>query len=92
MKKSKSASKDWLRPEYTRSDFGPVVRGKYANRSRVSTNVVVLDPQVARVFPNEQAVNNALRGLIGLARSCLRPRSSAIRPRSKPTRRRPAMA
>ena len=46
-----------------------LVRGKYAKRIRESTNVVVLDPQVAKAFPNDEAVNNALRGLIRSNRS-----------------------
>jgi addiction module HigA family antidote len=71
-KKDKSELKDWLRPEYKRSDFGELVRGKYASRIRTATNIVVLDPQVAKVFPNDEAVNNALRGLIELARSSAR--------------------
>ncbi len=69
MKKAKSELNDWLRPEYKRSDFGKLVRGKYAKRIRESTNVVVLDPQVAKAFPNDEAVNNALLGLIGTSRS-----------------------
>ena len=69
MKKAKSELNDWLRPEYKRSDFGEMVRGKYAKRIRESTNVIVLDPQVAKVFPNDEAVNNALRGLISSSRS-----------------------
>ncbi len=75
MKKAKSELNDWLRPEYKRSDFGQLVRGKYAKRVRESTNVIVLDPQVAKVFPNDEAVNNALRGLIKLSRSPARSRS-----------------
>lgn len=68
MQKKKSELHDWLRPEYTKSDFKKLARGKYANQLRASTNVVVLDPQVAKVFPNDDAVNNALLGLIGLSR------------------------
>ncbi len=64
MKKSKSELNDWGRPEYKRLDFGELVRGKYAKRLRESTNVVILDPEVAKVFPNDEAVNKALRGLI----------------------------
>ena len=45
---------DWGRPEYKRADLGELVRGKYAKRIRESTNVVVLDPQVAKVFPNDK--------------------------------------
>ena len=72
MKKKKSELNDWLRPEYKRSDLVKLVRGKYANQLRSATNVVVLDPQVAKVFPNDKSVNNALIGLIGLARSSTR--------------------
>jgi hypothetical protein len=53
MKKAKSEGDDWLRPEYRRSDLGEIVRGKYARRLGESTNVVVLDPQVAKAFPND---------------------------------------
>ncbi|HEY0430651.1 MAG TPA: hypothetical protein VGC61_02500 [Pyrinomonadaceae bacterium] len=76
MKKSKSELNDWSRPEYKHTDLGEVVRGKYANRIRASTNVIVLDPQVAKAFPNDKAVNDALRGLLKLARSSARPTNS----------------
>ena len=72
MKNAKSELNDWPRPEYKRSDFGELVCGKYAKRIQKSTNVVVLDPQVAKVFPNDQAVNNALRGLISRSRPATR--------------------
>jgi hypothetical protein len=65
---------DELRPEYKRSDFTePFVRGKYADRARESSNVVVLRPEVAKVFPNEDAVNDALMSLIELAQRTTRP-------------------
>ena len=86
MKRVKSELNDWLRPEYKRSDFGELVRGKYASRIRTSTNVIVLDPQVAKAFPNDEAVNNALRGLIKLARSSARLTSRSIRTRAKVSR------
>ena len=64
MKKAKSSElNDWGKPEYKRSDLGELVRGKYARRIRESTNVVVLEPQVAKHFPNDRAVNDALRKL-----------------------------
>lgn len=75
MKKAKDSElNDWGKAEYKRSDLGELVRGKYAKRIRESTNVVVLEPQVAKVFPNDEAVNKALRGLIGSNRSRVRPR------------------
>lgn len=70
MKKAKNSElNDWGKSEYKRSDLGEFVRGKYAKRIRESTNVVVLDPQVAKAFPNDEAVNSALRGLIRSTRS-----------------------
>ena len=49
-------------------DFSKGVRGKYAKRYAEGTNVVVLSPDVAKVFPNSDAVNEALRGLVEIAR------------------------
>ena len=59
---------DDLRPEYRREDFGVMVRGKHAARLSESSNIVVLDPEIAEAFPNTKAVNDALRGLLELAR------------------------
>jgi hypothetical protein len=68
MKEANQTSKDKLRPEYRRSDFPKgLVRGKYAKRLRKSSNIVVLDPKVARAFPNQDAVNSALLSLIRIA-------------------------
>jgi len=73
MKKDKQVDKDELRAEYERSDFPTgLVRGKYAERMRESSNIVVLRPEVAQVFPNEAAVNNALLSLIKLAQKSTR--------------------
>ena len=72
MKKTKNEMNDWARKEYQRSDFKRMVRGKYAQKIRTSSNIVVLEPQVAKVFRDDQSVNNALRNLIGLARSSMR--------------------
>ena len=79
MRKASRKPTDELRPEYRRSDFGMLVRGKYARQALEATNVVVLDPQVAKAFPNDGAVNKALRGL-------LRDRKSSARPTSRSTR------
>ena len=68
MKKTKKVSADELRSEYKRSDFGALVRGKYVERLRVKSNVVVLDPEVAELFPNGAAVNAALRALAEIAK------------------------
>jgi len=49
-------------------DFRGGVRGKYAGRYAEGTNIVVLDPDVAEVFPDSESVNEALRLLAGIAR------------------------
>lgn len=86
MKKAKSEANDWLQAEYKRSDLGPIVRGKYAQRIASESNVVVLDPIVSKAFPNEQAVNTALRGLLELAKASTRPIKRTTRTRVKAVR------
>jgi hypothetical protein len=78
MKKAKKLGGEELRPEYKRSDFGALVRGKYIDRLRASSNVVVLDPEIADLFPNAAAVNAALRSLAEIAK-----RADAQRGRSR---------
>ena len=79
MKKANRKRSGGLRAEYKRSDFGRLARGKYARRVAEATNVVVLDPQVAKAFPNDRAVNKALRALI-------RDRKSSTRSTTRSTR------
>jgi len=71
-KKAKGKSADELRPEYKRSDFGTLTRGKYAARVARQSNVIVLEPEVAKAFPNDKAVNDALRGLLEVAATTAR--------------------
>jgi hypothetical protein len=68
---------DDLRPEYD-FDFSQAVRGKYYRQYIESTNVVVLDPDVAAAFQNSEAVNQALRAMLKFAEqtSSLTVRSS----------------
>lgn len=72
MKRGSRKASDELRPEYRRSDFGKLVRGKYAARLASETNVVVLEPELAEAFPNAKAVNEALRGLLDVAATTAR--------------------
>lgn len=65
MKKARKS--DELRPEYKREGLGPGVRGKYFKSYQEGTNLVLLSPDVARIFPTDEAVNEALRSLIKLA-------------------------
>jgi hypothetical protein len=60
----KRVRRDELRREYDLSKLGGGVRGKYSARYRAGTNLVLLSPDVAEHFPDEQSVNKALRSLI----------------------------
>ena len=64
MKKARKADPDML-PEY---DFSKGVRGKYASRYAAGTNVIILEPDLAKIFPDSAAVNQALRALVDIAR------------------------
>jgi hypothetical protein len=50
-----------LREEYDLSKLPIVPKGRYAPERRIGKNLVVLDPDVAQAFPNDEAVNTALR-------------------------------
>ena len=62
----KAEHDDDLLPEY---DFSGAVRGKYYERYRQGTNVVLLDPDIAAVFRDSAAVNDTLRLLVSLAKA-----------------------
>ncbi len=73
MRKANSKERnDDLRPEYDFSKLKGGVRGKYAKRFRKGTNLVLLSPDIAKYFPDEQSVNAALRSLVGIAKTGLR--------------------
>jgi hypothetical protein len=69
MKKARSRRQDELRPEYDLSELKHPVRGKYHARALAGSNVVLLDADVAKVFPTAESVNEALRMLLMLART-----------------------
>ena len=81
MKKARSHVKGELRRSYKRSDFpAGFTRGKYAARLAAGSNVVVLSPENAAAFPTSDAVNEALNGLVRVAKSArLTSRSSGRR-------------
>ena len=60
----KAAEQDELRNEYTRESLGAGTRGKHYRSYQEGTNVVLLSADVAKVFSTDEAVNEALRGLI----------------------------
>ncbi len=79
MKKNKrktlrlGSDEDTMRPEY---DFSKAVRGVTAARYAEGTNVVLLDPDVAEIFPDTRAVNEALRMIARLTHTAPRQRAS----------------
>jgi hypothetical protein len=71
MAKSKSNQANGMRKEY---DFSGGVRGKYAERYARGSNVVVLEPDVARLYPDAESVNRALRAIAEVAPTPARQR------------------
>jgi hypothetical protein len=72
--KKETRRDDEMRDYY---DFTGGVRGKYARRYAEGTNVVVLDPDVARLFPNREAVNETLRAVAHIVQIQERQRDRA---------------
>lgn len=64
-----SELEDDLRPEYDETVLHDGIRGKYIHRLQAGTNIVILDSDVAQVFSTNEAVNNALRLLIQVAKT-----------------------
>lgn len=79
MRKVAKQAFDELRPEYSLAELGKGVRGKYFKAASRGSNVVVLEPDVARLFPDSKAVNEALRLLGKAATKASRARNSAAR-------------
>jgi len=68
MKKNKESE---MRTGYSRKDLGTGVRGKYYDAYKKSHNVIVLNPEVSKAFPTDEAVNNALASLIKVAQNSI---------------------
>ena len=67
MKKARKANAETMLPEYDFASMKGGVRGKYAKRLRAGSNLVLLEPDVAAAFPNDAAVNKALRAALDVA-------------------------
>ncbi len=65
--KNSDKNHDEIRPEYDFSTMKGGVRGKYFERAVAGSNLVLLDPDVAKAFPSQEAVNRALRMLAEIA-------------------------
>jgi hypothetical protein len=79
----KTAKKEEMRKEYRREDLGTGVRGKYYEEYKKGTNLVLLSPDVAAAFPDEDSVNSALRSLMRLAQHSVGPAKRSTRPAKK---------
>ena len=96
MNKANRHNDNDLRPEYDFASMKGGVRGKYVARLRKGSNLVLLDPEVAAAFPSDDAVNEALRGVLnttravrgkgGLPNKALQPTSRAASSGRKPGR------
>ena len=86
MKKANQDLKDEIRPEYDFASMKGGVRGKYVNKYRAGTNLVLLDPEVARAFPTDAAVNQALRAVLSITKVIRRP-AKALQPAPRKARR-----
>ena len=67
-KRKESELGDELRPEYDFSKMKIVGRGIYAKRYRSGTNLVLLEPDVRKAFPDDESVNEALRVIANVAK------------------------
>jgi hypothetical protein len=67
-----SKDRDEIRSEYRREELGAGVRGKYLSKVKRGTNLVLLDDRVAKAFPDSEAVNQALLGLLNLTEQTTR--------------------
>ena len=87
---------DELRPEYDLSQLKGRVRGKYYKRAMAETNLVLIEPDLAKAFPDTDSVNRALRTLLDAASVAARParrrRSRPNKPSKRPTGKRRRIA
>ncbi len=70
MKKNSTKKQDddyELREEYDLTKMPVLPKGRFDPKRRIGTNVVVLDPEIAKAFPNDEAVNEALRLILKAA-------------------------
>ena len=72
-----------MRPEYKRSDFAKLERGKFFAEVAKGSSVAILNPAIAKAFPSSEAVNTALQALLTLteqtARLTARPKRSSAK-------------
>lgn len=72
-----------MRAEYRRENLGKGERGKHYADYQKGSNLVLLKPELAKIFPTNEAVNAALETLVSIARSTAKLPPSATRTRTK---------
>ncbi len=82
-KASAKKRRDGLRPEYDLSKLEGGVRGKHFTEATTGTNLVLIEPELAEVFPDTESVNRALRLLVDTAGAAT-ARSSGRKQPNKP--------
>lgn len=85
-KEAETANDDEMLPEYDFSKMKLVGRGIYAERYRSGTNIVLLDRDVRKAFPDDRAVNEALREIAKARRQASRAKKSGTQPASRSRR------
>lgn len=68
MKKARNSKGDEMGAEYKRSDFKKLERGKFYPKVVAGSNVVIIEPKIAKAFPNSAIVNRTLNNLLELAK------------------------
>jgi hypothetical protein len=72
-----------MRAEYRLEDLGKGVRGKHFADYQKGSNLVLLKPELAKIFPTNEAVNAALESLVGIARAAAKLQPPVTRTRTK---------
>ena len=75
-----------MRVEYRREDLGKGVRGKHYAEFKKGSNLVLLTPELSKIFPTNEAVNSALSSLVEVARSATGKTRPSTRIRAKAVR------
>ena len=82
MKKTKGD----MRPDYKRTDFSKLERGKFFAEVAAGISVALLEPDIAKAFPTSKAVNDALAGLLVLTEKTARITRRSTRSRARTVR------
>jgi hypothetical protein len=83
MKKANRKAASRQRSKYGFASLEDVVRSLYLKRYRAGTRLILLDPELAKAFPTEDAVNDALRAFLRMTKSARLPHRAPGKPEHK---------